>query len=240
MHVRVRSAATRLWSVTRYVRRVVALVYRRPGQDHRGGLGSVATGSGELEADVLGVDVDREAVGEARRALDGGVQSAQHLFGLEGARRNVREGLPVGLVLFHPEREDRHHVVPHPAFSGFGIEAKVDRAFGQNLYESKPAACDLQLQSLFDGAPGMGPPLVVIKSDPFDIDGPVQAGDQLCHLERLSGEEASALRSRGRSLAEQSRWGHLTAGHAVDGVVDEQDRDRDPELRRAHDFCQAD
>ncbi len=146
----------------------------------------------------------------------------------------------MGGVLFHPEREDRLHVVPHPVLGGLRLEAELDRALRQDLDESEAVALHLQIERLFNGAPRMRAPLVVVEGDPFHIEGPVQARDQLRHLERLSREERPALgRCRG-SLAEQGGGRHLAAGHPVDGVVDEHDRDRDPELCRADDLGEPD
>ena len=88
----------------------------------------------------------------------------------------------------------------HPVLGGLGLEAEMERALGEDLDEGKAAAGDLQFERLLDGALGVGPSPVVIERDPLDIDGPVQAGDQLRHLQRLTGQERPALR-RGASFA---------------------------------------
>ena len=101
--------------------------------------------------------------------------AAQRLLRIEPGRWDGGEGRSVRRVLLHAEREDRHHVVPHPVFGGLGLETEVDRTLGEDLDEGEAGAGDLKFERLLDGALGVGPPPVVVESDPFDVDGSIQA-----------------------------------------------------------------
>ena len=85
------------------------------------------------------------------------------------------------------------------------------------------------------------PLLGVEERDALDVDGAVEAGDRA----RPSSSAGRRSRSRPygarrRLLAHERRRRHLAAGHAVDGVVDEDDGDRDAELRGPDDLGEAD
>ena len=69
----------------------------------------------------------------------------------------------------------------------------MDRALGQDLDQGEADAVDLELEGLVDGALGMRPSAVVVEHDPLDVDRPVEPGDQLGHLQRLSGEQRTAV-----------------------------------------------
>ncbi len=73
--------------------------------------------------------------------------------------------------------------------------------------------------------------------DTFDVGGAVNGGQEFRHPDRGAIMfKRPAERSCSRFLADQGRRSHLSAGHAVDGVVDEDGRDLFSAHGRVDDF----
>ncbi len=69
----------------------------------------------------------------------------------------------------------------------------MDRAFREDLDQRESGAVDLELEGLLDGALGMRPAAVVVERDPLDVDRAIEPGNQLRHLQRLTGEQGPAV-----------------------------------------------
>ena len=68
--------------------------------------------------------------------------------------------------------------------------------------------------------------LVVAEADALDVDGSFERCQQFAHVQRIAFVRGVAAEGRGRALlADAAWWAPLAAGHAVDGVVDEDDGD---------------
>ena len=62
--------------------------------------------------------------------------------------------------------------------------------------------------------------------DALDEDGRLEGADELAHVEWVAlGEGVASVGAGDGLLADEGGGGHLSAGHAVDGVVDEEDAD---------------
>ena len=218
---------------------VEALVDRGPGGDERDGLRAVSPGAGELDGDVVLVDVTREAAAEVLWRLCRSPDHTDYVIGLEARRAQVEPGLHLH-VLLHPEREHGHHVLLDPLLRFQGRQVQVRGALGEHLDEPESLVLDLQLQRLLDGLLGAGALLVVEQRDALHVHRRVHLSHHLGHPHGLTGDPAASRRRRGRALAAQRRGCHLPTGHAVDRVVHEDERHGKPHRRGLHDLRQAD
>ncbi len=113
-------------------------------------------------------------------------------------------------------------------------------ALAEDLDEGVAATLGLQLNRLLDRAAGLHAVLRVVKGDAFHIDRAVERGDELGHPERLAHRRGAAVRAGGGALADQRGRRELPAGHAIDGVVHEDDRDRQAHLGDGDGLGEAD
>ncbi len=143
-------------------------------------------------------------------------------------------------VLLHPEREDRHHLLPHPGFSLRRRQLQMGRTLGQHLHEAQAPAVDLELERFLDRLLRAVALLVVVQRNTLHVHRAVQPRDHLGDLDGLAREPGAAIRRRGRQLPHQRRRRHLASGHAVDGVVHEHERHGQADLRGLDDLGQAD
>ncbi|CAN4026232.1 hypoxanthine phosphoribosyltransferase, partial [Dysosmobacter welbionis] len=104
--------------------------------------------------------------------------------------------------------------------------APVGGAGGQHLDKGEALAVHLLLECLLDGLLGLVDVGDIRDADPLGIGAAVQGGEHLRHADGHTGLlPGAALLAGSGLLADQSGGGHLTAGHAVDGIVDKDGRE---------------
>ena len=113
-------------------------------------------------------------------------------------------------------------------------------ALREDFDEGIASALGLDAQSFFDCLPGLDPMLGIVERHALHVDRAVQLGDQFSHPQRHAHIGCAALGAGAGLLPDERGGGQLPAGHAVDGVVDEDDRDGNPHLRCGDGFRQAD
>ena len=100
------------------------------------------------------------------------------------------------------------------------------RARREHFDEREAEPLDLILDRAPHGAVGLRDLLVVAEADALDVDGPLQRSQQFADVHRVAFGDGTAAVGSGCALLADQRGGRgLSAGHAVDGVVDEDDGD---------------
>ena len=127
-----------------------------------------------------------------------------------------------GLITKHAKREFGLHLVLAELCRLERVHAEVGGAGGEDLEERVALVVALDLEQAFDRQLALHDALRVGHRDARDVDRCLQLVEHLAHVERMSRERGIAPERRGGGLlALQRGGGHLAAGHAVEGVVDE-------------------
>ena len=121
-------------------------------------------------------------------------------------------------------------------------DAPVGRAGGEQLDHREAQPAHLRLEGHADGFLGQADVLRVVQAAAHDIARAVHRGE---HLRHADADNPACSTSRpvgrgGRLLAGQRGGRHLAAGHAVDGIVDEDDGDILAAAGGVHDLGHAD
>ena len=120
------------------------------------------------------------------------------------------------------ERVVREHVLAHPLERVGRRHAPVRGAGRDDLDKRVPDAVDLVLESLPDRLLRGPDALRRVNADAFEIRHAIKGAQKLAYADRIAGGGDVAPVGRGlRDLVGQARRSHLAAGHAVNGVVDE-------------------
>ena len=97
---------------------------------------------------------------------------------------------------------------------------------GEHFDKRKTTAIDLILQRLANRFSGPHMLFGIRQSDAFNVGRAIKSGQQLTHAHRRPFHPKGAASGRsGGSLTERSGRSHLPAGHAINTVIHEKDRD---------------
>ena len=243
-HVGVRGAAARLGAVARDVRGVEPFVDRGAGEEHRRRLRAVAAGARELErrrrcrTSCAGTPGRSAAAPRSRRPI----ARQRRLAGRRSAAASVGPAARRVTSFFTPSGKTGTICSLHPAL---GLLAASGRgAVGHSASTStnaKPRFSTWSWSAFRIALLRLHALLGVVERDALDVDRAVELRDQLRHPQRLAHRAGRARRASSPCVWPISVVGrHLAAGHAVDGVVDEDDGDRHAELRGLEDLGEAD
>ena len=99
----------------------------------------------------------------------------------------------------------------------------VGGAAGEQLHEAEAQALQLHFEGLAQGLLGRAHMLDAVQGAAFGIGHARELGHELGHADGAAfvAGHVAAAGAGGGLLAQQGGGGHLAAGHAVDGVVDE-------------------
>ena len=140
-----------------------------------------------------------------------------------------------------PERELLEYDVVDVVKALQRAHAPVCRAVGDEFDEAEALALELVLEGLLDGGLCLAGVRHVGGGHAGDVGGGVELVDELAHVHRGAMLLLIAAVRGGSGLgAKQRGRGHLAAGHAVDAVVDEDDREILAAVCSAHGLGQAD
>jgi len=144
-------------------------------------------------------------------------------------------------VFKHFEREHGDHVFLDPLDRVLRAQFPVARAGAQHLDKRKPPAVDLVLECFADRLPGPHMLFRIGQGHTLDVGGTIQGVQKLTytHGRALNPKFPSPWRS-GRLLSERSGRSHLPAGHTVNSVVHEKDRDGFSTVCRMQNLISAD
>ena len=145
----------------------------------------------------------------------------------DGAGSGALRGCALrGPVAKHAQRIGLFHHVAHPLLRVDGRHLPDGGAGRQHFHQRKAKPSHLVLDGAADGAVCLRDLLVVAQAHARDVDRSFQCREQFAHPQRIAfGCRVAAVGRRRALLAEQRRGSSLAAGHAVDGVVDEDRRD---------------
>ena len=133
-----------------------------------------------------------------------------------------------GVFLHELQRLDRGHV-------------PVRRAVRQQLHEGEAEALHLVLHGLLDARLRLADVRGVVQREPGDVHRGLKFLYELAHPQRIThGVRVAAVDAGGGFLAHQRGRGHLAAGHAVGGVVREENGDMLAAVGGHHDLRKAD
>ena len=145
-----------------------------------------------------------------------------------------------GDVLLNAQGEDGNHLFFHPLLGFHRRHLQVGGTFGEYLHEGVSFVLHLELDGFLDGLLGLHPLFGIEQGHPLDVDRPVQLGDELRHAEGQPEQLITPPRGGGGLLTQEAGGSHLAAGHPIDGVVDEDDGDREAHLCRMDGFREPD
>ena len=196
-------------------------------------LKSDGAGTGSRAADAAAAVVRTSGGGDTgSKAADAAAEALQENDGEEREKKSDEGGFGgVGIavghdVLVHAERVVGQHVVAQPLEGVLRRHAPVGRAGRDDFHQRVADAVDLVLERLLDGLLRLADVLRAVHAHALQVRHAVQRAQQLADAHGVARRgDVAAVRRGLRDLVGQAGRGHLPAGHAVDGVVDEDDGD---------------
>ena len=117
----------------------------------------------------------------------------------------------------------------------------VRGAGNEHFHEGIPPVFRLKAQCLFNGFFRGEDVLDVVRGNPFDVIRRVEGGEQFAYADGIAVDGGiPAVLAGSRLLPDEGRGRHLSARHAVNAVVDENDGDVFAARRRMDGFRHAD
>ena len=133
------------------------------------------------------------------------------------------------------------HLFGDPLARFHGILAPDSGTGRKNFHEGETGAVALQLESFTHGPARFHDVLVVGERNPLDINRSFERRQHLGHVQRKTFvDRAASPRRSCAALADKRGRRHLAAGHAVDGVIDEEYGNLFAAIGGVHDFSGAD
>jgi hypothetical protein len=117
----------------------------------------------------------------------------------------------------------------------------VGRAIGEDFHERVSLALKLALKGLLDRLTCRHDSLLIVESLACHVDRSLQLGDHLSEANRVAGDlSISPVQTTCCSLSDEGGGCHLTSGHSIDLVVDEDYCDILAAIGGMDRFCRAD
>ena len=146
-----------------------------------------------------------------------------------------------GAVAKHVQRKGLLHHLAHPALRLDRAHSEDRGAGGEYLDQRKAQPAHLVFHGPLDGARRLHDLPIVAQSHALDVDRSLERGQQLADVQRIAFVGRAAPPGSGRALlSQQGGRRHLSAGHAVDGVVHEDDRNVLATIGRVQNLRRAD
>ena len=130
--------------------------------------------------------------------------------------------------------------VMHPLARHHRLHLQDGRTGREDLHHGETGALLLQLQRLMHRLASLHDVLGIAERDALDVHRRLERRQHLAHLDGEAFVVGPPTPGSGRALLPNERgWRHLSAGHAVDGVVDEEDRYVFAAIGGVHNLCGA-
>jgi hypothetical protein len=102
------------------------------------------------------------------------------------------------------------------------IHMPIGGAIGEDLHQGISLAVNLALKGLLDRVTRCHDSLLIVERLSGNVDGGLELGDHLSKTNGITGQPGvSTLGTTGCSLPNKSRGCHLSSGHSIDLVVEE-------------------